>query len=430
MPDQVGHDEQLLVDNPVVKLGELAGVPAVGRADEVAGDALKRVDVVSVAVRALLEVRFGALVAAVEAAVAVVVDGTVADVVLVHQVHDAHDGLGVVGRVAVDLDIEDVTGVLVLVVRALDLRLVLGGAVVVDRDVAGVGVVVLVRDAGDDAEGLLVALGELAGETFRRGGEEGEVVLVGLGEAVDLAGHVLDDAEAELLGFLAFAVVLADEGDEAFGEADETDGEGALVDDGFDAVVVVELAAAEPQAAHQQRELLLEGGLLEVEAVVELAGGDVEGPVELLEEDAQALVPVLAGLHGLDAEFDDVDGREGEVAAADGGLRTELVAVDAGAAAHGRHFMDVALRVVGLPGVVLVVARVEVEEVREETAGGYLAGELVEVVVRVLREVADAAFFLPDLDREDGGAAVADAEIGRVEDFADDAAPSAEVSVP
>ena len=79
-------------------------------------------------------------------------------------------------------------------------------------------------------------------------------------EAVDLAGHVLHDAETQLLGFLAFAMVLADEGDEAFGEADETDGEGALVDDGLDGVVVVELAAAEPQTRHQQRELLLEGG--------------------------------------------------------------------------------------------------------------------------------------------------------------------------
>ena len=81
------------------------------------------------------------------AAVAVVVHGAVADVVLVHQVHDLHDGLRVVGGVAVDLHVEDVAGVLVLVVRALDLRLVLRRALVVHGDVAGVRVVVLVGDA-------------------------------------------------------------------------------------------------------------------------------------------------------------------------------------------------------------------------------------------------------------------------------------------
>lgn len=57
----------------VAELGELATVPAAGRADEVAGDALELVDVLSAAVRALGEALLGVLEAAVHAAVAVVV---------------------------------------------------------------------------------------------------------------------------------------------------------------------------------------------------------------------------------------------------------------------------------------------------------------------------------------------------------------------
>ena len=326
------------------------------------------------------------------------------------------------GGVTVDLHVEDVAGVLVLVVRALDLRLVLRGALVVHGDVAGVRVVVLVRDAREDAEGLLVTLGELAGEAFRRGGEEGEVVLVGLGKAVDLLRHVGDDPQTQLLRLVALAVVLAAQGDQALRKADEADGEGALVDDGLDGVVVVQFLGAQPEAVHQERELLLEGGLLEVEALVQLAGGDFQRPVELLEELLDAEVLVLLLLHGLDAQLHDVDRGEGQVAAADGGLGTELVAVHAGAAAHRGHFVLEAAGIIRFPGVVLVVGGVQVQEVREEPAGAHLAGEAVQVVVAVAREVAHAPLLLPDLDREDGGGAVAHALVGGVQDLTDDAA--------
>ena len=71
----------------------------------------------------------------------------------------------------------------------------------------------------------------------------------------------------------------------------------------------------------------------------------------------------------------------------------------------------------------MVVERsVEVNEVREESACRYLACELVEVVVAVLREVAYASLLLPDLDREDGGRAVAHAFVCGVEELADHAA--------
>ncbi len=324
--------------------------------------------------------------------------------------------------VAVDFHIEDVAGAFVLVIRAFDLCLVLGCAVIVHGNVAGVGVVVLVRNAGQNAEGLLVLLGELSCKAFCGSCEAGEVVLVGLREAVYLLCHVGNDTEAKLLGFFAFTVVLADECDEAFGKADEADCQGALVDDGLDGVVIVKLLAAQPEAVHQERELLLESGLLEIEALVELSGRYVKSPVELLEELLDAFVLVLLLVHGFDGELHDIDGGEAEVTAADGGLGAELVVVNTGTAAHGCNLVDVALRVVGLPGVVLVVGGIQVQEVGEETAGRNLAGELVEVVVGVFGKVAHAPLLLPDLDGEDCGGAVADALIGGVQDFTDDAA--------
>ena len=66
----------------VVEFGELAGVPAVGGAHEVAGDALEFVDSCAVAVWTFLQVFGSVFVAAVHTAVAVVVHGAVADVVL------------------------------------------------------------------------------------------------------------------------------------------------------------------------------------------------------------------------------------------------------------------------------------------------------------------------------------------------------------
>ena len=67
--------------HPVVELCQLAGVPAVGSANEVACDALQTVDVMAAAHRTGVEVRVGVLVSAVHAAVAVVVHAAVAQVV-------------------------------------------------------------------------------------------------------------------------------------------------------------------------------------------------------------------------------------------------------------------------------------------------------------------------------------------------------------
>jgi len=84
--------------------------------------------------------------------------------------------------------------------------------------------------------------------------------------------------------------------------------------------------------------------------------------------------------------------------------------------------VDVTLRIVRLPCLVLIEGGVEVEEVREEAARGDLAGVAVEVVVGIAGEVGNSLLLFPYLDGEDGCGSVSDALIGRIEDFADDAA--------
>ena len=77
-----------------------------------------------------------------------------------------------------------------------------------------------------------------------------------------------------------------------------------------------------------------------------------------------------------------------------------------GTASHGSNFMLVAFRVIGFPVLALVEGGVQVQEVREETPCRHLAGQLVEVVVAVFRQVAHTPFLFPYLDGEDGGFSV------------------------
>ena len=228
------------------------------------------------------------------------------------------------------------------------------------------------------------------------------------------------DAEAELLGFFAFAMMVTGQGDKALGQTDETDAEGAVVDDRFDGAVGVEGIGAGPQARHEQWELLYESRFLEIVTVAELSGGELEQVIEFGEEGLDALLG-LPNMHTFDGEAHDVDGGEGEVAAGNGSFGAEAILEHAGAAAHGGYFVEVALWVIGAPLFVLIESSVKVEEVGEEAACGNLAGELVEVVVGVTLFEIDTAFLLPDLDGENGRSAVADPLVSRVEEFADNA---------
>lgn len=122
--------------NTVFEFRKLGAVPAVCGAYKVSCDALESVDVVPVAMRTLLKSFRGVLVAAVKAAVSVMVHTAVADVILVHEVYDAHDGLRIVCGVTVNLDIENMSGIFVFVIWSFDFGLMLRSAMIVDRNVA------------------------------------------------------------------------------------------------------------------------------------------------------------------------------------------------------------------------------------------------------------------------------------------------------
>ena len=214
--------------------------------------------------------------------------------------------------------------------------------------------------------------------------------------------------------------MLAHKGNQGLCKTDEADGEGTLVDDALDGVVRLKLVRARPEPVHKQRELLLESGLLELESLVQLLCGNIHHSLEFLKELGNPVVLVLDA-HTLDGKAHDIDGGEAEIASAHRGLGAELIAIDPGAAAHRGYFVHISLRVVRIPSLVLVVRGVEVEEVREKSPGAHLAGELVEVIVRIRWQVADSPLLLPDLDREDGCRAIANALICGVQNLADDA---------
>ena len=66
------------------------------------------------------------LIAAVHTTVTVVVHGTIAHVELVHHIHYAHDDLGIMCSITVDLHVEDVSATCQIVIRSLDLGLMTG----------------------------------------------------------------------------------------------------------------------------------------------------------------------------------------------------------------------------------------------------------------------------------------------------------------
>ena len=390
------------MDDAVLELGEFAAVPAVGGADKVAGDALQAVDVVAVAVGAFLESVGGILVAAIHAAVAVVVHRAVAHVVLVHQVHDIGDGFGIVGGIAINLHIEDVAAQGKGMVGRLDLGLMLGRALVIDRHVVAVGVVDLVGHAGDFAEVFTVAAGKLSAKALGWRGEHTVVVLIALAEVVDALTHVTDDFQAQLLRLVALAVVMADKGYQTLGKANIADAQRALVDDALYLVTGFEFVGAYPELRHEQGELLSHRGLLILVAVIQLTCGDFQHIVQLGKETVDAFLLVL-DVHALDGKTHDIDGREREVATSDRRFLTEAVVEHASAASHCCQFILIALGVVGTPQFMMVIGGIKIDKIREETACRHLASQLVQVIVGVLGLVAHTRLLFPNLDGEDGG---------------------------
>ena len=155
-------------------------------------------------------------------------------------------------------------------------------------------------------------------------------------------------------------------------------------------------------------------------AGIKLSGSDFQHVIQLGEKAVDALLLVL-NVHALDGQTHNVDGRERQVAATDGGLFAKSVLKHAGAASHRGHLMLVAFGIVGAPLLVVVVGGVQIDEIGEETPCRYLAGELIEVIVGVTGLVAHAGLLFPDLNGENGRGTVAHATISRFKQLADDA---------
>ena len=340
------------------------------------------------------------------------VDRAVADACIVHAADHRLKRLDVVGGVAVQLDIADVAGVGQRVVRRLLVDLVIGGDVKPHRDVERVGVIVAVGDARDVAVALFVHPDKPSGQALRRGGQQGEVHLHLLALAVAVVAHIFDNLQALLLHLVALAVVMAVQGGQRLGKADKADREGAVFEHLAHLIVGTQLVAVQPYALpHQEREVVDPLGRLNLKAVEQLVGHQIEHLVELLVE--QLLVVV-----GLDGQARQIDRGEGQVAAAVADLAGRVIDVahDAGAAAHSRHLR------LGMAGFIVlqIKRRVQEDVVREQSLGADLAGELEQIVVRVALVVVDPFLHLKDVDWEDAGLAVAQARVGGQQNVLDD----------
>ena len=289
----------------VVLLGALCVVEVVERAHQVSGDAADALDrlvggFVAVAVRALVADDAG--VAADRVAVDRMVDRTVADAGLLHAADELLKGLDILAGVAVQLDIGDVAAVGQRVVGRFQPDFFESVDVEVDRDVERIGIILAVA----------VDLDKPSGQPLGGGGDEREVEVALFALGVHPGAHVADDLQAEILGILALAVVLADQGDQRFRQADEADGQGAVFENLADLILRPQLVRVDPHALpHQEGEvehLLLP---LDAEAVEQLLNHQVDALVEQLEEEVDVFV-------GEDAQSRQVDRGVGEVAAAGG----------------------------------------------------------------------------------------------------------------
>ena len=139
------------MNDTVVKLCQFAGVPPVGRAHQIAGDALDSLKGCAT-LRTCLAPLVGILIAAIGTVIAIVVDRPITHIILIHHIDDLHDRLFIVSGIPIDLDIEDMTTQGDGMIGCLHFRLMTRRTVIIDRHMVRVGVIFLVGYAGDDAE--------------------------------------------------------------------------------------------------------------------------------------------------------------------------------------------------------------------------------------------------------------------------------------
>ena len=217
-----------------------------------------------------------------------------------------------------------------------------------------VGVIVTICHTRDDAKLLTVLFRELTAQTLGRRCQHRVVMMILLTEIIHAITHIGDDLQAQFLTLCTLAVMLARECHQTLSQSDETDTQRTLIDYALDSIVAFQLVSTDPKTLHQQRELLGEGGLLELETVVELLGSHFEHVVKLGKEHVDALLLILF-LHTFDGQFHNIDSGKREVTTPDAGLRSKTVLKHTRTTAHRSHLVHIALRIVGSPVAVLIV---------------------------------------------------------------------------
>ena len=319
------------------------------------------------------------------------VHGTIAHVELVHHIHHAHDDLGIMCSITVDLHVEDVSATCQIVIRSLDLGLMTGRALVIYRHMVGVGVIVAIRDTRNDTELLTILLRELTAEALGRCSQHRIVMMITITELVHSITHVSDDLQTQFLTLGTLAMVFSCKSHQTFSQTYETYTQRTLINDTLNGIHRSQFLGTDPKTLHQQRELLSEGRLLELETIVELFGCHFEHIIEFGKEHINALLLVLL-IHTLNGKLHNVDGGEGKVTTSDGSLGSEAILEHTCTTTHRGHLVYIALRVVSAPLAILIIRSIEVQEVGEETAGRHLTGQLVEVEVTILRK----SLFVPE----------------------------------
>ena len=69
---------------------------------------------------------------------------TITDVVLIHKVYNLHDCFFIMGRVTINLDVKNMSAASELMIGSFNFRLMARRAVIVDRDMVGISVIILI----------------------------------------------------------------------------------------------------------------------------------------------------------------------------------------------------------------------------------------------------------------------------------------------
>ena len=284
----------------------------------------------------------------------------------------------------------------------------------------GVGVIVAIRDTRDDTELLTVLLRELTAEALGRCSQHRIVMMITITELVHSITHVSDDLQTQFLTLGTLAMVFSCKSHQTFSQTYETYTQRTLINDTLDGIHRSQFLGTDPKTLHQQRELLGEGRLLELETIVELFGCHFEHIIEFGKEHIDALLLVLL-IHTLYGKLHNVDGGEGEVTTSDGSLGSETILEHTCTTTHRGHLVYIALRVVSTPLAILIIRSIEVQEVGEESTCRHLTSQLIQVEVTILGQIVHTTLLLPNLNGEDSSLASTHALISRKQDLTHDA---------